>query len=81
MKFRVIFTLDYEIHGNGRGSPRKLMLEPTERMLALFDRYGARLTVMADVAEILRFKRLIEPRTGFSPFWGCNWCVKHRWSS
>src|SRR5438128_11445642 len=60
MKFRVIFTLDYEIHGNGHGSPRKLMVEPTERMLALFDRYGARLTVMADVAEILRFERHVE---------------------
>jgi len=60
MKFRVIFTLDYEIHGNGHGSPRKLMVEPTERMLALFDRYGARLTVMADVAEILRFERHLD---------------------
>jgi hypothetical protein len=60
MKFRVIFTLDYEIHGNGHGSPRELMVEPTERMLAQFDRYGARLTVMADVAEILRFKRHLD---------------------
>jgi hypothetical protein len=57
MRFRVLFTLDYEIHGNGQGSPRRLMVEPTERMLAQFDRHGARLTVMADVAEILRFGR------------------------
>ena len=55
--FRVLFTLDYEIHGNGYGSPRTLMVEPTARLMALFSRYGARLTVMADVAEILRFKR------------------------
>ena len=60
MKFRVIFTLDYEIHGNGHGSPRDLMVEPTERMMAQFDRHGAKLTVMADVAEILRFKRHLE---------------------
>lgn len=57
MKFRVLFTLDYEIHGNGHGSPWKLMVEPTERMLKQFDQFGARLTVMADVAEILRFER------------------------
>jgi len=52
----VIFTLDYEIHGNGDGSPYKLMVEPTTRMLDLFDAYGAKLTIMADVAEILKFR-------------------------
>lgn len=53
---RVVFTVDYEIHGNGDGCPKKLMIEPTDRMLRLFDRYGARLTIMADVAEILKFR-------------------------
>ncbi len=52
----VIFTLDYEIHGNGEGSPDELMVEPTRRMLGQFDEYGARLTILADVAEILKFK-------------------------
>ena len=67
MKFRVLFTLDYEIQGNGHGSPRKLMVEPTERLLAQLDRHGARLTVMADVAEILRFKRHLD-ETGRDDF-------------
>lgn len=53
---RTIFTLDYEIHGNGDGCPRALMVEPTDRLLQLFDEFGAKLTIMADVAEILRFK-------------------------
>jgi len=52
----VIFTLDYEIHGNGEGSPYELMVEPTDRMLGQFDRYGAKLTILADVAEILKFR-------------------------
>lgn len=52
---RLLFTLDYEIHGNGEGCPRALMVEPTDRLLRLFDGYGAKLTIMADVAEILRF--------------------------
>jgi hypothetical protein len=52
----VIFTLDYEIHGNGDGSPRELMVEPTARLLDLFDHHGAKLTIMADVAEILKFR-------------------------
>jgi hypothetical protein len=54
---RVIFTLDYEIHGNGEGCPYKLMVEPTARLLRLFDAYGAKLTIMADIAEILKFKQ------------------------
>jgi peptidoglycan/xylan/chitin deacetylase (PgdA/CDA1 family) len=57
---KVIFTLDYEIHGNGEGSPRKLMIEPTQRILRLFDKYGAKLTIMADTAEILKFKEYAE---------------------
>jgi hypothetical protein len=52
----IIFTLDYEIHGNGEGCPRALMVEPTARLLDLFDRFGAKLTIMADVAEILKFR-------------------------
>ena len=59
----VIFTLDYEIHGNGEGCPFDLMVEPTSRMMALFDRYGAKLTIMADVAEILKFREYKE-KTG-----------------
>ena len=52
----IIFTLDYEIHGNGDGCPQDLMVEPTYRLLRLCNEYGAKLTIMADVAEILKFK-------------------------
>jgi hypothetical protein len=55
----VIFTLDYEIHGNGEGCPWELMVEPTNRLLRLFDRFGARLTIMADIGEILKFKEYV----------------------
>ena len=37
---KAIFTLDYEIHGNGDGSPYALMVEPTSRMMDLFERHG-----------------------------------------
>ncbi len=56
----IIFTLDYEIHGNGDGCSRALMVEPTDRLLRLFDEYGAKLTIMADVAEILKFREYKE---------------------
>jgi hypothetical protein len=57
---KAIFTLDYEIHGNGEGCPQKLMVEPTGRMMDLFEQYGAKLTIMADVAEILKFREYKE---------------------
>jgi hypothetical protein len=57
---KVLFTLDYEIHGNGDGCPYALMVEPTDRMLRQFERYGAKLTIMADIAEILRFREYAE---------------------
>jgi hypothetical protein len=53
---KVLFTLDYEIHGNGEGDPAALMVEPSARLMDQFDRYGAKLTFMADVAEILKFR-------------------------
>lgn len=52
----IILTLDYEIHGNGDGCPQALMIEPTYRLLSLCEKYGAKLSIMADVAEILKFK-------------------------
>ena len=59
---KAIFTLDYEIHGNGTGSPYTLMVEPTNRLLRQFDTYGAKLTIMADIGEILKFKQLAEEK-------------------
>ena len=61
-KYNLYFTLDYEIHGNGEGDPMKMMVEPTYRLMTLLEKYNQRLTIMADVAEILCFKRYAEGR-------------------
>ena len=57
---RIVLTLDYELHGNGDGCPRALMIEPTYRLLRLCDEFEAKLTIMADVAEILKFREYKE---------------------
>lgn len=59
---RIIPTLDYEIHGNGHGCSRALMVKPTERLLKLFNTYQARITIMADVAEILKFREYYQDK-------------------
>lgn len=66
-RFNLIFTLDYEIHGNGDGDPYLLMVEPTYRLMSLMEEYGAKLTILADVAEILCFKKYWE-ETGEDKF-------------
>ena len=60
MTYKLYFTLDYEIHGNGDGNPYQLMVEPTYRLMDLLEQYQQRLTIMADVAEILCFRRYWE---------------------
>lgn len=57
---QIVFTLDYEIHGNGDGCPMELMVKPTARLLELLRDHDAKLTIMADVAEILRFREYKE---------------------
>ena len=64
---KLIFTLDYEIHGNGDGCPEKLMVKPTYRLMNLMDKYDAKLTIFADMAEISRFKAYYE-ETGADKF-------------
>jgi hypothetical protein len=48
----VIFTLDYEIYGNGQGDLRELVYEPAERLNAIFKSAGARVVIFAEVAEL-----------------------------
>lgn len=67
MTYKLYFTLDYEIHGNGDGNPYKLLVEPTYRLMDLLEQYGQRLTIMADVAEILCFRHYQE-NTGKDDF-------------
>lgn len=68
--YKILFTSDYEIHGSGMGSPKELIVDPTARMLDQLDVYGGKLTIMADIGEILKFKEYAET-TGDDRFaWG-----------
>jgi peptidoglycan/xylan/chitin deacetylase (PgdA/CDA1 family) len=47
-----IFTLDYEIYGNGQGSLRDLIYEPAQRLMKIFRKYQARCVIFVEVAEL-----------------------------
>lgn len=47
-----VFTLDYEIYGNGEGSLRELVYEPAETLMAIFRKWNARCVVFVEAAEL-----------------------------
>ncbi|MBE3145415.1 MAG: hypothetical protein IMZ61_16060 [Planctomycetes bacterium] len=48
----IIFTVDYEIYGNGEGSLRKSVFEPAERLRAIFNKWNTRFVTFVEVAEL-----------------------------
>lgn len=55
-----LFTLDYEIFGNGEGALRELVYDPAERLTAIFEKWDARFVNFVEVAE---FERIEEQGT------------------
>jgi hypothetical protein len=51
-------SLDYEIFGNGSGDVMRDIIKPTNRLLDIFDSYGAKLTIMFEAAEYWAFKQM-----------------------
>ncbi len=51
-----IFTLDYEIYGNGEGTLRDLGLEPTARLAGLFQDWGVPFVVFPEALEFARIE-------------------------
>lgn len=47
-----IFTIDYEIYGNGCGALRELVFEPARRLNDLFVRAGSKFVVFVEAAEL-----------------------------
>jgi hypothetical protein len=46
-----IFTIDYEIYGNGTGALLELVYEPARRLMELFHKYNARFVNFVEAAE------------------------------
>jgi hypothetical protein len=47
-----IFTIDYEIYGNGEGSLRELVYEPAERLRTIFRKWNAHFVAFIEIGEI-----------------------------
>jgi hypothetical protein len=51
-----IFTIDYEIYGNGEGSLRELVYEPTEKLIKIFQKWNTSLVFFVEIAELERIE-------------------------
>lgn len=47
-----VFTIDYEIYGNGEGSLRELVYKPAEKLMAIFRKWNVRFVPFIEVAEL-----------------------------
>jgi len=52
-----VFTIDYEIYGNGQGSLHDLVFEPTRKLKAVFDRHGSKFVNFVEAAEFEQIER------------------------
>lgn len=53
----LILSLDYEIFGNGSGDVLLDVIEPTRRLLALCDKYQAKVSIMFEIGEYWAMKK------------------------
>jgi hypothetical protein len=51
-----VFTIDYEIYGNGTGGLRGLVYEPAERLKGIFQKRGVRFVNFVEVAEFQKIE-------------------------
>jgi hypothetical protein len=66
----LLLTVDYEIFGNGAGDVRQHMVEPTERMARICEKYSVPLTIFFEVEEYVAFcrqARELERMLGYDP--------------
>jgi len=66
----LLLTLDYEIFGNGAGDVMRDVIHPTDRLLRICERHGAKLTIMFEVGEYWAFERFddrLRRDWGYSP--------------
>jgi len=61
MKYHLIFTLDYELFGNGSGCIDQCLVAPTDRCAGLLEAAGAPLTLFIETLELAHFKASSQP--------------------
>jgi len=67
----LILSLDYEIFGNGAGDVMRDIIQPTDRLLDICDKHGAKMSIMFEVGEYWAFERYdnqLRKNLDYSPY-------------
>ena len=65
MKLQLIFTLDYEIFGDGTGNVNREQIIPTNQLLDIFDQYDAKLTLFFEYGQYLGYEKFASKHNSF----------------
>jgi len=66
MKLAIVLTNDWELFGDGSGNYFEIQHKPLENLLEVITAHGAKLTVMAEVAQQWAFKKIANDIDYFS---------------
>ena len=53
----IVFSLDYEVFGDGSGNHEDLIIKPTKKFLKILEDYNGKGTIFAETAEFLAMKK------------------------
>lgn len=53
---KILLTLDYELYGNGTGNIYTHIIKPTNSILAIANKYNAKLTIFVEIVELWRIE-------------------------
>lgn len=53
----IVFSIDYEVYGDGYGDIGNLIIKPTEKFLDILENYNGKGTIFAEAAEFIAMKK------------------------
>src|SRR5579872_625874 len=60
-----IFTLDYEVYGDGTGTLMELVYEPAEKLREIFEKWNARFVIFVEAVEFDKIEQWgVDPAIG-----------------
>ena len=65
MKIGLVFTNDWELFGDGSGDYFEVQHNPLKDLLKVFDKYNAKLSIMAETFQQLKHREHIESNLKF----------------
>lgn len=66
MKLQLIFTLDYELFGDGSGNVKREQLVPTNQLLDIFDEYDTKLTIFFEYGQYIGYEKFASASNAFT---------------